>query len=80
MEHRWNDSDRGNPCARYNTCYCHFVHISRGELFGIEPVPRSERPAWLTAGASLCLEGVLAERREQDRDMKGIKNGNRGKG
>ena len=47
---------------------------------GLNPVPRCERPARSTTGAPLCLEGVLAERRKQDRGMKGIKNGKTVKG
>jgi hypothetical protein len=75
MEHRWNDSGRGNPCARCNTCYFTLSTFPAANCLGLNPVPRRERPARSTAGAPLCLEGVLAERREQDRGMKGIQNG-----
>lgn len=47
---------------------------------GLNPVPRREKPARPTTGAPLCLKGVLAERREQDRGTKGIKRGGGGKG
>jgi len=62
-----------------NTCYCHFcAHFLWRIVWWLNPVPRRDKPARPTTGAPLCMKGVLAERRQQDKGTKGIKRGKMG--
>lgn len=75
MEHRGNDSVLGVTLVTVT-----LSTFPAANCLGLNPVPRRERPARPPTRGPLCLKGVLAERREYHRGMKGITNGKRDRG